>query len=165
MTASEILQHPTFLTYAAIIAALLLLQQLLQRLARRRHRQLAERGPRLPAKFGRPDGHFDDPLPENTLPELPPDEPVATATPPSSAPVEPSKPLLRRFDRAEQSDYGSSPLLGNARPKQDPLSKMLDDAFLTTEDRWVDILADRNLPLKQRPSQSEAPEQRETPQS
>ena len=151
MDVHEILTNPTFQTYAAIIVALLALQQALQRLGRWHRRRLAARGPRLPAHLGRPDGHFDAPLPEPPPPDdLTEPEPEPAVAIPASAPLEPSRPLLRRLPGAERSDYGQSPLLPGERPRQSALSRMLDDAFLTTEDRWVDLQDDRTLPLKRR---------------
>ncbi|MGN0880524.1 MAG: hypothetical protein ACI4WT_13880 [Oligosphaeraceae bacterium] len=149
MNVHEILSNPTFQVYAAIIVALLALQQALQRLGRWHRRRLAARGPRLPAHLGRPDGHFDAPLPEPPPPDDLP-EPEPTEEPAASAPQEPSRPLLRRLPGAERSDYGQSPLLPGARPGQSALSRMLDDAFLTTEDRLADLQDDRTLPLKRR---------------
>lgn len=153
MNVHEILSNPTFQVYAAIIVALLALQQALQRLGRWHRRRLAARGPRLPVHLGRPDGHFDAPLPEpppddlaQTVTATAPTAPAATAP----APQEPSRPLLRRLPGAERSDYGQSPLLPGERPRQSVLSRMLDDAFLTTEDRWADLRDDRTLPLKRR---------------
>ena len=92
----------------------------------------------------------EEPVSEPVTEPVTEPEPEPAAAIPASAPLEPSRPLLRRLPGAERSDYGQSPLLPGERPRQSALSRMLDDAFLTTEDRWVDLQDDRTLPLKRR---------------
>lgn len=59
-------------------------------------------------------------------------------------------PLLKRNPYAERSDYGTSPLESYQPPKQDPVSAMCDQAFLTAEDHMTDKEDDTSLPLEMR---------------